>query len=353
MKILYLYSELMGYQIPVFKEYINRFNAEVHVVHWDHKKMTPYEPEAYEGIHYYHRSAFGKKELKSFVLELNPDITYVSGWMDKGYLYAIRKLRKLEKPVVTGFDDIWFSTLKQRLASLIFPFFKKTFYSHAWVAGPYQFEYAKRLGFAANEIIFNCLTADISLFNEVYEDTLEVKQEKYPHKFLYVGRFEKIKGTDLLAKAWKNLKEKGVTKDWDLTLIGNGTLEEELRKYEDIISIKGFLSPEKLAEEIKAYGCFVLPSRAEAWSLVIHEFAAGGYPILCSNICGAAPVFVIENYNGFTFNVNDIPDLESKMLKIINSSDKELIEISQRSHQMGQKINPTVAASSFMSVLNN
>jgi hypothetical protein len=32
-KILYLYSEIVGYNIPVFKEYVNNYNAEVHVVH--------------------------------------------------------------------------------------------------------------------------------------------------------------------------------------------------------------------------------------------------------------------------------------------------------------------------------
>ena len=58
MTILYLYSELMGYQIPVFKEYVTSYNAKVHVVHWNHKKLTPYVQTSIEGDTYYNRSDF-------------------------------------------------------------------------------------------------------------------------------------------------------------------------------------------------------------------------------------------------------------------------------------------------------
>ena len=39
MKILYLYSEVVGYLIPIFEEYVSSYDAEVNVVHWDKEKV--------------------------------------------------------------------------------------------------------------------------------------------------------------------------------------------------------------------------------------------------------------------------------------------------------------------------
>lgn len=342
----------MGYLIPVFKEFVSRYDSEVHVIHWDHKRQTPFVTPNIEGVNFYRRVDFSSKELQDFVFSINPDIIYISGWMDIGYLSAVRQMRKKGVPVVAGFDDIWFKTYRQRIASVIFPVFKTFFYSHAWVAGPYQYEFAKRLGFRNAEIIFNCLSADNNLFSIVYENSIIEKKDIYPHKFLFSGRFEKEKGIDLLVTAWNNINRNNLHKDWTLTLIGNGSLVEYLSSFSTINYID-FLQPQDLANEIKKYGCFILPSRFEPWALVLHEYAVAGFPIICSDTCGASPVFVTAGYNGYTFKTGNIEDLEKQMLKIINSSDQELIVMSEKSHQMGNKITPEISAASFMSILDH
>lgn len=351
MVVLYLYSEIMGYQMPILEEYVKVYGATVHVVHWDHKKLSHYAPPIIDGVHFYNRSQFTTSQLKEFAKGIDPDIIYISGWMDNGYLAAVRPLRLIGKPVVTAFDDIWFKTLRQRVASILFPFIKPYFFSHAWVAGPYQYEYAKRLGFGNDDIVFNCLSADTLLFNKVYSDSILSKTDNYPHKFLYVGRFEKEKGVDILANAWRNIKLRNESKNWELTLIGNGSLHDSLTDFREIEIVK-FLQPEKLALEIKKYGCFILPSRNEQWGLVLHEFTAAGFPTICSDSCGAAPVFITNGYNGNTFISGDVVDLERKMIKIINTSDEDLVVMSERSNIIGQKISPELAAASFMSIVS-
>ena len=351
MKILYLYAELMGYQIPVLREYVQKYNSDVYVVHKIKGKFTPYQPPEIKGVHYYDKDSFTRNQLTDFALNLKPDIVYVSGWMSK-YLKTIFILRKKGIPVVTMVDDIWFKTIRQRVAEVVFPFIRPFIFSHAWVAGPYQYEFAKRIGFKNNEIIFNALTADTRLFNRVYSDSIIDKKVNYPHKFLFTGRFETIKGVDILIQAWSNIKARGESKDWDLTLIGNGSLYESLSNVSGV-KVINFLQPDELAIEIKKYGCFVLPSRKEPWALVLHEFSAAGLPIICSDVCGASPVFVVPNYNGYIFRPNDIEDLEKQMLKIIKASDTELLAIANKSHSIGQKITPELSAASFISILNN
>lgn len=348
MKILYLYAELMGYQIPIFKEYVTKYNAEVHVFHWDHKKLTPYKPPILDKIYYYNRSEFSVNQMKEFVFQIKPDIVYISGWMDKGYLAAVRSLRKNGIPVVCMLDDIWWKTLRQRIASILFPPFRKMFFSHAWVAGPYQYEFAKRLNFKNTEIIHNCLSADTEEYNRAYKETIEKKKIKYPHRFFYAGRFESTKGIEILVQAWDDIKDK--RKDWELCLVGNGSLKNQIASHSDII-VLDFMQPELLMKEIEYSGCYILPSRFEPWALVLHEFSAAGLPIICSDICGAAPVFVTTGYNGFTFKSGNVKDLVQKMLKIIESSDNELIRMAENSHKLGQKISPELSAASFISVL--
>lgn len=350
MKILYLYTEIMGYQTVIFKEYVDRYKANVHVVHWDQNRLAKYKLPQINNVTFYNRSSHTTNELKELVTSIKPDIVYISGWMDKGYLSAANVLRKKGVPIVCGFDDIWRGSLRQTVASKVFPISLKRVLQYAWVAGPYQYEYAKRLGYKNNEIIFNCLSADTEFFNRVYRDSKECKLSKYPHRFLYVGRFEEIKGIDLIISAWQNIKPK--RKDWELCFIGNGSLGKYLLEQADV-TIKDFMQPEQLADEIKLCGCFIMASRREPWGLVLHEFAAAGLPIVCADVCGATPVFITDKYNGYIAKANDQKDLEKKMLRIIYSTDGELVSMSQNSHKNGQKITPEISAASFVSILDS
>jgi glycosyltransferase involved in cell wall biosynthesis len=339
----------MGYNIPVFKQYVENHNSEVHVIHWDHKKLTPYRAPKLFNVTYYKRSEYSKKQLKKLAQNIKPDIVFVSGWQDIGYLSLAYNFRKDGIPVVVGFDDQWDGNIRQRVASF-YPYLLNRYFSHAWVAGPYSYEFARNLGFKKNQIIFNLYSADIDLFNKYYSNTINIRSNKYPHQFLYAGRFEHIKGIDLLINSWNNLKEK--RKDWKLCFIGNGSLEQSLIQQKEII-VKNFLQPEQLISEVEKTGCFILPSRIEPFALVLHEFSAAGLPIICSDVCGAAPVFVTPKYNGYIFKANDLNSLESKMIKIINSSDEELIAMSVNSHKCSQKINPEMSAASFLSILDS
>lgn len=348
MKILYLYAELMGYQIPVFKEYVKSYNAEVNVIHWDKKKLTPYKPPISDNIYYYNRSEFSTKRLIEFADNLKPDLVYISGWMDMGYLSAVRILRKKDIPVVTAFDDIWWNTPRQRFASIFLSPFRKLFFSHAWVAGPYQYEYAKRLGFKNDEIIFNCFSADIEKFNYSFVESSRKKKENYPHRFLYAGRLESSKGIEILIQAWSDIKDS--RKDWELCIIGNGSLHDKIASVKDI-TLHDFMQPERLVKEIENSGCYILPSKFEPWAVVLHEFSAAGLPIICSDICGAAPVFVTPKFNGFIFKSGDVKDLAEKMLKIIGMKNIQLLEMSRHSHINGQKITTEISAASFVSII--
>lgn len=347
MKILYLYSEVMGYSLSTIKA-LSSTGSDVHVIYWDTKKITPFQHSPINNVTFYSRSTYSKSQIIELVNRINPDLAVVSGWMDRDYLKAARLLRKKGIPVVTGFDAQWNGSLRQCAASFL-NFYLKRYFSHAWVAGSYQFEFARRLGFKKNEIIFDLYSADLVLYNDFYNQCNDVKKACYPHRFIFVGRLERSKAVDLLLAAWQRLE--GQRTDWELHFIGNGSLKNFLNKHTGI-SVRDFMQPDRLKEEVASAGCFILPSRYEPWGVVIHEFAAAGLPIICSDACGAAPVFVISGLNGSSFKSENIDSLVEQMLKIIKSDDSELYAMSEISHLLGQRITPSSSAANLLSIIS-
>lgn len=350
MKILYLYAEVMGYSMATIRELAERGN-EVHVVHWDQKKLTPYQAPKLPNVFMYKRSELSVEQIKILAKDIRPVVTVVSGWMDKGYMSVARQLRQEGIPVVMGLDGQWHGTLSQWLILLIGRagyFFQ--FYTHAWVAGLFQFEYARRLGFKKKNIVYDLYSADLRLFNKAYKDSVERKETNYPHRFLFVGRFEPVKGLDVLLQAWNEL---GAQKnDWELHLIGNGSLKAQLETSTGVV-VKDFMQPEQLMQEVANAGCFLLPSRGEPWGVVVHEFAAAGLPLIVSNVVGAASTFLISGLNGYSFRVNDPVALANSMRKIINMPDKELHAMAVSSHELSQRITPATSAGNLLSILLN
>ncbi len=340
----------MGYTMATIKSLIDHGNT-VHLVHWDKKKITPFEFTNYKNIHTYSISSHSYESLKLIILSINPDITVVSGWQDYLYLRLARELRRKNKIVVVGFDDQWHGTVRQRIGLIIgMCGFLKLFFSHAWVSGIYQFEFARKLGFKKNEIIYDLYSADLKLFHSSFINSKLLKENRYPHRFLFVGRLETVKGLEILLEAWDLISMS--RKDWELLVIGSGTLRSELINKSDIV-FKDFLQPEEMVKEIPQAGCFILPSNYEPWGVVVHEFAAAGLPLIVSNCVGAATEFVVHGLNGYLFNSNNSSQLSMAMLKIINKTDEELLLMGRASHDLSWHITPETSAFNLTSINYN
>jgi len=301
-------------------------------------------------VTYYKRSEFTIKSLKKLAADINPDIVYISGWMDRGYLFVAKEFRSKGIPVVTGFDDQWKGTVRQRIASLFCPVISQKYFSHAWVAGPYQYEFAKRLGFKNNRIIFNLLSCDTNLFNKGME-YLELKANNYPESFLYVGNFRSVKGTDILVEAYNKYRLNYQGK-WKLICIGNGEMHSLLEGLPGV-ELLDFMNQEDLVQITKRAGVFVLPSRFEKWGVVVHEFTSAAMPLILSEHVGAIPTFFVENYNGISYTNNSPNNLAKAMALMANRNVAELIEMSNNSHTLSSRINPEMSAASFLSILHS
>lgn len=347
--ILFLYSELMPYNLPWFRVLVKRYCAKVVVVHWDTQKLTPYVPPPIEGVVYYPRSAFNTAALLKLTDDVCPDLIYVSGRMDKGYLSVAKKWKAKNIPVVSGLDTPWQSTWKQWIASWTSRLFFKPYFSHLWIPGCYQYAYARLLGYAPKNILFHLYSADIQPFGDVSESLFSQNKPDYPHRILYIGRLSPDKGVDLLTKVFIELKQT-FPNDWILTLVGEGPLREYLPQHPDIEHL-GFMSQAELATLTQQSGVFCLPSHRERWGVVVHEAAAAGLPLLLADNCGAGTKFLIDGYNGYSFKAGNGKDLTAKLLKTILLPPEQLLTMRKNSRNFAQKISPETSVANLMSAL--
>lgn len=348
MKVLFLYSELAGYFLACAEALHRFYDCEVHIVHWPINPEAPFEFGKYEGIHFYPREEMQVAEIVDLYQQIQADMVYVSGWMDKGYVSAAKKIKKVGIPVVCGSDNHWTGSLRQYIGTWLSPWIIQPSFSHFFVPGLYQYEFGRRLGFPADRILTGMYSADVYRFWEAYTSRSGSAQP-YPHNFLYVGRYIEHKGILDLCTAFTQLC-KEMDHDWHLTLVGAGPLYEQMPKM-DRISYLPFVQPDDLPSLASDAGCFVLPSHNEPWGVALHEFAAAGLPLITTTVCGSGTAFLRNGYNGSLSIPADIPSLKSAMTQIILSSDDTLKEWGQRSHELSKQITPESWAATLLSVI--
>ncbi len=118
---------------------------------------------------------------------------------------------------------------------------------------------------------------------------------------LFLSRINKMKGLDLLIKAFALLRQRSAV------LVVAGNFEGSEKRYPDeikkLVSILGlqnriiFTGPVSGKDRLAAYGAadiFVLPSRYEPFGLVLLEAMACSLPVITTEKCGIAPVLESE-----------------------------------------------------------
>jgi len=348
-KILFLYSELAEYFVACIRHLEKNYDVEIHLVRWRVNSEAPFSFTIDESAKIYHRDDYNRQQLMKLAKSINPHLIYCSGWMDRDYL-AVCKAFKEEIPIVVGLDNHWTGSLKQQLAKLINPFTFRRWFTHAWVAGSPQRVYAKKIGFHDENILEGVYSADVDLFHGQYHTNKKRKNEEFPHRFLYVGRYNEDKGVRDMIDSFTGFKAE-TKSDWELWCCGTGPLRNELPENEGIKHF-GFVQPAQLAEIASETGVFVLPSHYEPWGVVVHEFAAAGFPLICTEEVGAISAFLEEGINGFTFAKGDRNALSKLFIKFSKIPDSQLNKMGENSYLLSKKITPSIWSKNLLSVLN-
>ena len=326
-KVAFLYSEVAGYFMACADK-LSEF-ADVLIIRWPVNEEAPFKFEVNERIKLLQKSDYSGPELKRIIAEFNPDILVCSGWMDKQYFDIVKGVDKRIIRVLS-LDNHWVGNIKQQIARFVSPFYLKRIFSHAWVPGEKQAEFAKKLGFGKHTIRgYYC--ADTDLFNGKYNRTIEAKEAHFPKRFLYVARYLQHKGIFEMWQAFQEL-QKEHPNDWELWCLGTGEEWENRVEHEKIKHI-GFVQPKDLDDYIAKTGVYILPSIFEPWGVTVQEFSIAGFPLLLSDAIGSKEDFL--KGNGFEFQAGNLESLKLGMKKIMDLDDVQLKEMALKSHQNG------------------
>ncbi len=141
---------------------------------------------------------------------------------------------------------------------------------------------------------------------------------------LYLGRIHKIKGLDILVKAYAayNCTEKD---DTILVIAGpdDGYLFELRRliqtlSLQDRVVITGPLYDQEKHEAFVDADLFILPSIYETFPSSVLEASACSLPIIASSV-GSIPDIISDSQTGLLFPSGDVQQLSDKMKKILSN----------------------------------
>jgi len=344
MRVLFLYTELAEYFLKCC-EALSK-DAEIHIVRWPVNKEAPFKFSFPGGVKVYDKNDYRYPELKEKVQGIDPDIIFCSGWIDKDYLKLVGHFSKTKITVMTC-DTQWNGSPKQYLAALLSRFMLLPRFHYVWVPGGRQEKYARKLGFAPPQIYKGFYSCDLFKFNKVYTD-FPPTHRLIKKRFLYVGRYYEFKGIQDLWTAFTAFRNE-TGSDWELWCLGNGDVPPVeapgIRHF-------GFVQPAELEKIVSECSVFILPSHFEPWGVVVHEYAASGFPLVLSHTVGAADAFLRSNENGFSFSATQVSELSAVLKKIAGLSEKELILMAEKSHELAQAISPSTWAATVKKIFD-
>jgi glycosyltransferase involved in cell wall biosynthesis len=295
---------------------------------------APFIFENQTGIFLYERNSFDEVSLLTWLKNLSPDIILVSGWIDSAYLqacdYFIGKI-----PRVLLMDNQWKGTWKQRLAVALDPHKVKRKFTHVWVPGTPQANYASKMGFKPDQIRTGFYSADTALFSPLYVGDKSAKS----NKLLFLGRYVAFKGIMNLWTAFEELSPS--FPNWELVCIGTGD-EWAKRKIHPKITHVGFVQPDQLGRYIVDADFFVMPSEKEPWGVVMHEMAAAGLPIIATSEVGAASAFLQHEKNGFLIPAKNLEALKDALKKAMQMNPEQHKMMQLKSRELASKLSPVI-----------
>jgi len=310
MKIVICWSSIAGYWGACWRELQRQEGVDLFVLAFAPRDNAKFDAGIMEGLDYRLLDEGERKDnalVKKLVYEQKPDALIIVGWFVRPYrvlaqdpaLAKVKKFMSVDTPWRNALQYVTRLRYSQYLRAL----------DGAGVSGERSWQYVRRLGFESARIRRNMYSVDDAELTKIYKSR---QQENWPRNFLFVGDYEHWKGIDVLVAAYQIYRGR-VESPWTLTCCGNGHLKHLLADVEGVID-HGFVQPAYMPAVWLSAGVFVLPSRRDAWPLVIVEAGISGLPVIASDACGSAVEVLRHRYNGLFLPPDDVEQLAKAMI---------------------------------------
>lgn len=151
-----------------------------------------------------------------------------------------------------------------------------------------------------------------------------------------VGRLCEQKGQLLLLDAVRVLKQRG--ERIQLVLAGDGEMRPDLERFiaqhglQDNVSITGWISSDRVRQELLSARAMVLPSFAEGLPVVIMEAMALGRPVVTTSIAGI-PELVRHGTDGWLIPAGDVHALVDALSELLAQPQQRLVAMGQTARE--------------------
>jgi glycosyltransferase involved in cell wall biosynthesis len=187
-------------------------------------------------------------------------------------------------------------------------------------------------------------------------DLLDATRDPIPNvaRLVCIGRLNEQKGHLVLLDATARLAKEG--KSFELVLVGDGELRVELERrmhelgIERHVSITGFVSQERIVEELHAAKALVLPSLGEGLPVVIMEAYALGRPVLSTFIAGI-PELVTPGHNGWLVPAGSVEALTAALSDVLSCPMDTLERMAERGQEMVRRYHDVRASAQRLAQL--
>jgi len=146
-------------------------------------------------------------------------------------------------------------------------------------------------------------------------------------RLCYLGWLDPIKGLNFLLHAIRTLKSR--RDDFELTLIGGGCAEAELRalakdlQIQDVVQFKGWVVPNSVRHELNQCDVFVFPSLHEGMPNSLLQAMACGLPVIASNVT-SIPEVVENNKNGLLVPARSSEAISDAIEHLLDNPEKRI-----------------------------
>jgi glycosyltransferase involved in cell wall biosynthesis len=337
MRILWLYEQVMSYTEGVMRALYESYGVKQSIV-----CTNPTAQVRQLGTENFTEAVYEQAAMVAHGLPKEWqgqafDLIIVSGWRLQQYWQWAMTLSHANTVRVLAFDTQWGSLPPyKRLLMPLWGWRARRYFHRAWIPGPQQGRLAQAMGFSKKAIIEGLYTANTYLFNNpCYQAQSKV--------LLYVGRFEAVKGLELLKQVWLSLPQH----DWTLHLVGKGPLAFKCDESQRI-KVYPFSEGQSLRAHFAHASAFILPSLQEPFGVVVHEAACMGLPLMLSDACGAGALYLKHGENGLEFNAGDADALRATLLQLMAYSENQLEAMSHRSVELAGQNSSVLSAHKLM-----
>ena len=160
-----------------------------------------------------------------------------------------------------------------------------------------------------------------------FKSTMNYVRSQLSNKVvLSIGRMTEAKRQWIMIDLWDKIVNEHHIKDWQLHLVGNGNLYEQLNNKIITLGLQDYVKILPPVQDVERYyksaSVFMLTSHSEGFGMVLLEAISFGLPCI-SYDCPSGPRDIVENeVNGYLIPMDDFDALELATVELLSDPEK-------------------------------